>query len=410
MEHISFKKMLVTTFIVCALGLLAGLFGGLLGALFAHTLSFVTELRGEAKWLVFLLPLGGVATVLLYHSCGMDKYRGTNEIVLCLKNNTAIRAVVAPLIFICTAITHLFGGSAGREGAALQLGGAGAAAAGELIKLRDDKRQVLIMCGMTAVFAGVFGTPFTAAFFVLEFKSSRKLFSLAALPCLISAMVAKTVSSLLNVEEETVILKNNVRFSLSVAGKVLILALALSLLGIIMCFIFDKAEVLAKKFVSNPYIRTFIFSAVVVMLTYIVSDMRYNGSGMEMAMSAVHGNADWFDFILKIVFTGFTLAAGLKGGKIVPTFCIGATFGCTFGGLLGLDPGFAAALGLVGLFCHASNSLFGAVFLGIELFGFAALPYFIIICIILWLLSAEKGLFENRFFKSPIFTLVKNKI
>ena len=124
---------------------------------------------------------------------------------------------------------------------------------------------------------------------------------------------------------------------------------------------------------------------------------------------AIEGRADWFDFILKIVFTAVTLAAGLKGGEIIPTFCVGATFGCVFGSILGLDPGFGAALGHVGLFCCTTNSPISAVFLGIEMFGFGALPYFVIVCIVLWLLSVNKGLFENRFFKSPILSRIKNK-
>ena len=174
-----------------------------------------------------------------------------------------------------------------------------------------------------------------------------------------------------------------------------------------MCFFFHKSELWVKKLISNPLLRSVLGAAVIVALTVIVGDMRYNGSGMSIAIEAVKGNSYWFDFILKIIFTAITLAAGFKGGEIVPTFCIGATFGCVLGSVLELDVGFSAALGLVGLFCCTTNSLINAILLGIEMFGFAALPYYLLICLIIWPLSVKKGLFYNRFFTPK--SLLKRK-
>lgn len=407
MKRINFPKMLLWPLKLYILSLLIGILGGLVGAAFSHLLSFVTGLREAAPWLVLLLPIGGVAIVVLYRIFGMEEYGKTNKIIQCLKNKEEIKAIAAPLIFVSTAITHLFGGSAGREGAAIQLGGAGASAVSNVFRLKNDQRTALIMSGMSAVFAGVFGTPLTAAFFILEFRSSRKTFSLAILPCFIAAIVAKTISSLMGVAEETVHLNHDMPFSFSSLGKVIVLSVALSLLGVAMCFIFDKAEVWAEKVMPNSFLRVVLGAMLIVALTAVVGDMRYNGSGMNMAIAAVEGKADWFDFILKIVFTAITLSAGFKGGEIVPTFCVGATFGCVFGGILGLDVGLSAALGLIGLFCCATNSPLSAMVLGIEMFGLGALPYFIVICIILWLLSVNNGLFENRFFKSPILVRMK---
>ena len=391
----------------CALGILIGTLGGLIGACFAHSLSFVTRLRQAEPWLVLLLPFGSIATVLLYRIFGMQSFGGTNEIILCLKNKKPIQAIAAPLIFVSSTITHLLGGSAGREGAALQLGGAGAAALCRMMRLKENDQTVVIMSGMSAVFSGLFGTPLTAAFFVLEFKSSFKVISRAILPCFISSVIATKISSALAVESEAVHLSSVDTFTFITIAKIIVLALGLSIVGQLMCLAFHKTGHLMARLISNTYLRTVSAAIVVVALTAIVGDMRYNGSGMSMAIMAVEGKADWFDFILKIVFTAVTLAAGLKGGEIVPTFCIGATFGCFFGGVLGLEPGFGAALGLVGLFCCATNSPISAVFLGIEMFGLSALPYFIIICIVLWLLSVNNGLFENRFFKSPIYSRIK---
>ena len=382
----------------CALGALTGTLGGFIGTCFAHLLSFVTGLREAAPWLILLLPLGGIATVFLYRISHMQDYGGTNEIILCLANKKPIRTIAAPLIFVSSAITHLFGGSAGREGAALQLGGAGAEALCQILRTKEEDRTIVIMSGMSAVFAGLFGTPFTAAFFVMEFKSSPKVIGQALLPCIISSILASKLSAALGVAAETVPLSSIAPFAFSSIVKIIILSLGLSLLGRLLCLAFHKAGHLAKRLVSNDFLRTALAAAAIVALTAVVGDMRYNGSGMSMAIKAIEGHADWFDFLLKLIFTAFTLAAGLKGGEIVPTFCIGATFGCVLGGMLGLDAGFAAALGLIGLFCCATNSPISAIILGTELFGLAALPYYALICLILWPLSAKNGLFCNRFF------------
>ena len=402
MKNITFKRIFFGVVKWCALGVLIGTLGGLIGACFAHLLSFVTRLRQAEPWLILLLPVGSIATVLLYRVFGMQNFGGTNETIVCLTNKKPIRAIAAPLIFISTAITHLLGGSAGREGAALQLGGAGATALCRMLRLKENDHTIVVMSGMSALFAGVFGTPLTAAFFVLEFKLSFKVVRRAILPCLISSVVATKISSALAVAAETANLSVIDTFTFSTIAKIIILSLGLSILGRLMCLAFHKTGHLMTRLISNAFLRTALAAAVIVVLTAIVGDMRYNGSGMSMAIMAIEGKAAWFDFILKIVFTAVTLAAGLKGGEIVPTFCVGATFGCVFGSILGLDPGFGAALGLVGLFCCTTNSPVSSVFLGIEMFGFSALPYFIIVCIFLWLLSVNNGLFENRFFKSPL--------
>lgn len=388
---------------LCALGLLIGIIGGAVGAVFAHLLTFVAHVRESTPWIILLLPVGGIVTVALYRVTKMSDHGGTNEVIRCLCEKKPIRPLAAPLIFVCTAITHLLGGSAGREGAAIQLGGAGASALSDALKLKDNSRSVFVMSGMSAVFAGVFGTPLTAAFFVLEFKNTKKVVSLAVLPCLISSFVAGKLSSLMGVADETAHIANVMPLSFITVIKILALCVGISVVGFVMCFIFYNIKDLAKRFVSNSFVRIAVGSVVIIALTALVGDMRYNGPGMHMALGAVEGHADWFDFALKILFTAVTIAAGLKGGEIVPTFCIGATFGFVFGSVLGLDAGFAAALGLVGLFCCVTNSLFSAIFLGVELFGASALPYFIIIGIVMWLLSTNKGLFSNRLFKSPIF-------
>ena len=382
-------------------GLLMGVLGGLLGAGFHHALHFVTHLRGEHNWLIFLLPVGGLLSVGIYTLFRQRSNRGTNQIIDAVLDGEEVSPLVAPTIFLATATTHLFGGSAGREGAALQLGGATASLLSKVFKLKETDRKILIMSGMSAVFAGLFGTPLTAALFCMEFESVGTIFSPALLPCYVSAFTAAKISGLLGVHPEGLLLETATAVTLGNVWKFLILAILVSLVGILMCWAFHKAEHLAAHTFRNPWIRIVIGGVAVMALTLLVGDHRYNGAGMDMALGAVEGNAQWFDFLLKMLFTAITLAAGFKGGEIVPTFCIGATFGCIIGALLGLDAGLCGALGLVGLFCCATNSPFASIVLSIEMFGGANLHLFALVCVVCFVLSGHSGLYSSQIISFP---------
>ena len=378
------------------LAVLIGILGGLLGAGFHHALHFVTHLRGEHTWLIFLLPIGGLMSVGLYHLLRLRANRGTNEIIEATLEGKHVSPLIAPGIFLSTAMTHLFGGSAGREGAALQLGGSVASMLGRIFRLKKEDRKILIMSGMSAVFAGLFGTPLTACLFTMEFESVGTIFSPALLPCFLAAFVASQLSSTLGVHAEGVALDVTTALHFGNIWKFALLAIAISLLGIFMCWLFHKAEHCAHKWLPNAWLRISLGGVVIVVMTLLVGDHRFNGAGMEMALKAVGGEADWYAFALKMLFTAVTLSAGFKGGEIVPTFCIGATFGCLLGGLLGLDAGMAAALGLVGLFCCATNSPLAAIVLSIEMFGAANLYLFALICVICFVLSGRSGLYASQ--------------
>ena len=379
------------------LGILMGILGGLIGAGFHHALHFVTHIRSEHMWLIFLLPVGGLFTVGLYKILKLEGNRGTNEIIDAALNGHLVSPAVFPGIFLATATTHLFGGSAGREGAALQLGGSTASMLAKLFRLNNTERKLMIMAGMSAVFAGLFGTPLTASLFCMEFESVGTVFSPALLPCFLAAFVASRVSGLLGVHAEGHILDVVYPFTLGNCWKYVIMAVAVSLLGIAMCWVFHKAEHLAKDHIKNPWLRITAGGILVMGMTVLVGDHRFNGAGMDMALTAVaQGEADWYAFLLKMLFTAVTLAAGFKGGEIVPTFCVGATFGCVLGGILGLDAGFAAALGLIGLFCCATNSPLASIVLSIEMFGSSNLYVFALMCVICFVLSGNSGLYASQ--------------
>lgn len=382
------------------LGLLMGAIGGLLGAGFHHALHGVTHLRGENNWLIFLLPVGGLLSIAIYRLLQLRSNRGTNEIIDAVLDGQELKPQIAPGIFLATAITHLLGGSAGREGAALQLGGSSASMLAKLFRLKQMDRKILVMSGMSAVFAGLFGTPLTATLFCMEFASVGTIFSPALLPCYLAAFAAATLSGVLGVHAETAEIAVAV-LTWGNVWKFLVLAVLVALLGIAMCTVFHKAEHLAHHTMKNPWLRIAVGGVLVIGLTLLVGDQRYNGAGMDMALEAVAGQADWYDFALKMLFTAVTLAAGFKGGEIVPTFCIGATFGCVLGALLGLEPGVAAALGLVGLFCCATNSPVASIVLSIEMFGGGNLHLFALVCVICFVLSGHSGLYSSQIIQFP---------
>ena len=392
------------------LGVLVGIMGGLLGAGFHHALHFVTHLRGAHTWLIFLLPVGGLISVGIYKVFKLQGNRGTNEIIDAILDGKPVSPFVAPVIFLASSVTHLFGGSAGREGAALQLGGSVASLMGRALKLDDDDRTVLIMSGMSAVFAGLFGTPLTATLFCMEFESVGTFFSPALMPCFLAAFVASRISGLLGVHAEIFILDTAYAIGLGNCWKFVILAILVSLLGIAMCHVFHEAEHLAKCWLPNPWIRIAAGGAIVTVLTLIVGDQRFNGAGMDMALKAVGGEADWYSFAMKMLFTAVTLAAGFKGGEIVPTFCIGATFGCVLGDLLGLDAGICGALGLIGLFCCATNSPFASIVLSVEMFGGTNLYLFVLVCVICYVLSGNSGLYASQIIRFDKTSMVGSHI
>ncbi len=380
----------------CILSAIMGVIGGLLGAGFHHALHFVTHLRSEHMWLIFLLPLGGLLSVAIYRHPQMRGNKGTNEIIEATLDGHPVSPMVAPSIFAATALTHLFGGSGGREGAALQLGGSAASFLAKCFHLKESNRKILVTAGMSSVFAGLFGTPLTATLFCMEFASVGTFLSPALLPCFLSSFVASRLSHSLGVHAETYMLTEAFSLTLANSWQYLILAVLVSLLGILMCTVFHKAEHLAAHHLPNPFVRIAVGGAMITVMTLLVGDHRFNGAGMEMALNAVGGSADWYSFLLKMLFTAVTLGAGFKGGEIVPTFCIGATFGCVLGGLLGLDTGMAAAMGLIGLFCAATNAPLASIMLSVEMFGGTNIHLFAFVTVISFVLSGRYGLYASQ--------------
>ena len=385
-----------TFFTWLIISLFTGIVGGLFGILFHISIDYVTGIRGENPWVMWFLPVGGVIIVFLYKITGMWENGGTNNIINSVRDKEKVPGKLAPLIFISTVITHFLGGSSGREGAALQLGGSIGAQAAKVFRKDKMNRNIVIMCGMSSVFSALFGTPITAAVFAIEVVSVGVMYYAGLVPCTLSAIVAYALAGMFNVKPVHFNIADIPGLEFVTLIKVMILAALCAVVIIIFCVSMKTTARGMRKYVKNDYIRAALGGAAIILFTFISGTFKYNGAGMEVVASAMNGNADWYDFIMKILFTAVTLAAGFKGGEIVPTFFVGATFGCVMGTLLGLNGGFAASLGLTALFCGVVNCPFAAFLLSVEIFGAEGIIYYAVTSGISYMLSGYYGLYSSQ--------------
>ena len=377
------------------IGLLIGVLGGLVGTAFCYSVGFATRLRIAHPWLVWLLPLGGLLIVWLYGRSGLHP-TDTNGVLLAIHSPSAISASTGPLIFVSTTITHLFGGSAGREGAALQLGGVLGHGVGKWLKMDEKDQHLVVMCGMSAVFAALFGSPVTAAIFSLEVASVGILHFSAILPCLVASLTSAHLAALLGAEAEAFPIAKSFSLSIGSFGGAVLIAAVCAAVSILYCISLRRGGKFWAKKVPNPYIRVAAAGCLIALLTFALRTGDYNGAGMDVIAAAVAGNALPAAFALKLLFTVITMTSGYKGGEIVPAMFIGSTLGCVLGSLLGLEPGLGAAVGLIGMFCGSLNCPISSIFLGIELFGASNVQFYAIASAVSFILSANFGLYKEQ--------------
>lgn len=372
-----------------------GLIGGSVGSMFHMSVEWAAELRTMYPWLLWLLPAGGLMIAGFYRLGRMEN-ENTNAIIDSIHFGDDVPLLLVPCIYFATVITHLFGGSAGREGAALQIGGSLGCYIGRLFHLDEKDMRLATLCGMSAVFSALFGTPLTATLFALEVISVGVFYYSAFVPCIVSALIAYGISLLCGIAPTRFFLSAE-----SVQALMLIktagLAIAASLMSIVFCLMMHGTEHLLAKRVPNRYLRITLGGLAIIALTRIVGSTDYNGAGMYLLARAIeHGQAQPLAFALKLVFTAITIGAGFKGGEVIPTFFIGATLGCVVGPLIGIPAGFAAALGLVCVFCGAVNCPIASIVLSVELFGAGSLIYFALACGIAYMLSGYFGLYSSQ--------------
>lgn len=387
--------------------LMAGLVGavcGGVGALFAMAVEEATHLREHHDFLLYLLPLGGLLIAGLYRLLKLPLSLGTDEIIATVRSQGKVPLLMAPAIFLSTSLTHLLGGSAGREGAALQLGGSIGAAMGHFFrhKQKRDNWRIFELCGMAALFSALFGTPLTATIFVLEIIEVGKINNRALLPCLISALTAQLTAKALGAPEDAFFLASGLQ---QVNGISLLQAAALGIacaaVAILFCHAMHIASKGLRKWIPHDFLRIALGGCAVILLSLILGTREYNGGGMHTIFAALEGHTRPEMFLLKILFTAITLGSGFKGGEIVPSFFVGSTLGCFVASLLGFSPAVGAAVGLVGVFCAVTNAPLASFMLSVELFGSEYLPLIAVGAAVAFMLSGHCSLYHSQLFAQP---------
>ena len=380
-----------------------GLACGAVGAVFFHLVRWATETRQAHPWLLYLLPAGGLVIVFVYRVCRMGTERGTNAVLESAQQGKRAPLRLTPLIILATFITHLLGGSAGREGAALQIGGSMGGWLGETLRLDRNSQRVMVLAGMSAVFAALFGTPLTAAVFSMEVICVGVVYHSALLPCALASLISYGTAVALGTKPERFAVHGAAALSFDNAWRALLLAAGCAVLGILFCATMHTASHLYQTRLKNQYLRILVGSGLIILFTLAVGTRAYNGAGMDVVEAAITEGrlVQPAAFVLKLLLTAITLGCGFRGGEIVPTFFVGSTFGCLVGPLLGLDPGLAAALALVATFCAVTNCPIASILLGVELFGAQPLLLYLLVCAVSYLLSGQYSLYSSQMTLGP---------
>ena len=375
---------------------LIGIFLGLIGAGFYKALSFVTSFREANPNIIFLLPLSGIIIVFMYNLAGKSASSGTNLVISAIQSNEEVPARVAPLIIISTIITHLFGGSAGREGAALQVGGSIGNFLAKVLHFDDKDTRIMIMCGMSACFSALFGTPIAAAIFSMEVISVGVMYYAALVPCVLSSFIAEGISNYFGIPNTAFVVDYVPILSIDTGFKTIVISLLFAIASVLLCVALHKSSKIYNYLFKNAYVRIVVAGLLVICLRYIFNTTDYLGAGAPIIASSFTTRSAWYVFLLKILFTAVTLGGGFKGGEIVPTLFVGATLGSFLSAIFGLPIGLCAACGMVSVFCGVTNCPITSFILAVEMFGTEPLKYCTIAIALSYLLSGYYSLYNSQ--------------
>ena len=270
---------------------------------------------------------------------------------------------------------------------------------GRLMKLDEKDKKIAVMCGMSACFAALFGTPLAAGVFSMEVVSIGVMYYAALVPCLFASFIGAGISRSFGVMPDWFDIGIVPEFGLQGAGIAVLIGALCAAVGVLFCIVLHESSAIYRRYLPNPYFRVLAGSAVFIVLTLIFKSRYYNGGGMHLIERCFEGEpVPYYAFLMKMLFTAVALGAGFKGGEIVPTLCVGATFGYMVASVLGLPVGLCTAIGMTCLFVSVTNCPVSTVFMAFELFGFEAMPYYSIAVAVCFTLSGYYGLYSSQKF------------
>ncbi|RXJ04154.1 voltage-gated chloride channel protein [Anaerobacillus alkaliphilus] len=378
-------------------GTVIGLVVGSTTALLLTTNDFLGETRQAHPGLIYFLPLGGVLIGYLYQVHGKASAKGNNLILDQIHGKGKIDRRIGPLVYIGTFITVLFGGSTGREGAAIQMGGSVAESVNRLFKVSPLDTNLLIMAGISSGFGAAFGAPITGAVFGMEMASLGRLRYEAIVPCITASFVGHlTTSQTWGVEHEHFIIKQVPELTTATFIKFFIVCILFSVISILYCQLRHYLQMFSEKHLKSHMLRGFVGGVIIVALMLIVGSYEYNGRGLEMIEQSFTGEVPPFAFLAKLIFTAVTMGFGFVGGEAIPLFFVGSTLGNTLSTIVGLPTSFLAAIGLIAVFCGGANTPIASFLLAMEMFDGEGLEYFFLACIISYIFSGHHGLWPSQ--------------
>ncbi|MDR6843682.1 H+/Cl- antiporter ClcA [Flavobacterium granuli] len=381
---------------------LIGIFSGSASAFFLVSLEFVTQVRNHHNWIIWFLPLGGLLIGFGYFYCDSKIAKGNNLLLEEYnKPEKKIPFLMAPLVLVSTLITHLFGGSAGREGTAVQMGGTIADLCTKIFKLNHSERRTLIILGISAGFASVFGTPLAGALFALEVVFFSKLKLKSVVFSFLVAYIAYFTVEFWEIKHTHYSIPEVPEMNFSILFWILVVGISFGLAALL----FSRSTHFWGKLFSHnikyPPLRPFIGGIVLVLAIYFIDATKYIGLGVPVIVDAFTVQNTPYDFLLKILFTGFTLGAGFKGGEVTPLFFVGATLGSALSVVVPLPIALLAGMGFVAVFSGATHTPIACTVMGIELFGIESGAYIGIVCIIAYFFSGSIGIYKSQIVKGP---------
>ncbi|MDY3267004.1 MAG: voltage-gated chloride channel family protein [Phocaeicola sp.] len=380
----------------------AGALIGSASALLLSSLNWATDFRENHLWIIGLLPLAGLVIGLMYHYLAGTAAKGNNFLIEEIRSShNIIPFKMAPLVYIGTVLTHLFGGSAGREGTGVQMGGAIADFLSRVFRMHPYDRKIMVQIGIGAGFASVFGTPLAGAVFALEVIIIGRMRYDAILPIFLSSFFANYACHAWGIKHTVYSMTEVPELGVTVLLWVLLASIFFGLTA----KLFSKSIVFwgrtATKYISYAPLRPFVGGILIAAFVWVMGTTKYIGLGVPVIVSSFTETQMWYDFLLKLILTTFTIGVGFKGGEVTPLFFVGATLGSALSAVIPLPLSFMAGIGFVAVFAGATNTPIACTLMGIELFGVEAGIYLGIACVASYLFSGHTGIYTAQVVGSP---------